>query len=31
MVKDKDMQYFMENLKMKRKQDKKNCPSGEGI
>ena len=24
MVKNKDMQFFMENLKMKRKKDKKN-------
>ena len=31
MVKDKDMQFFMINMKMKRKRDKKNWPSPTGI
>ena len=31
MVKDKDMQFFMINMKMKRKRDKKNWPSLTGI
>ena len=31
MVKKTDMQFFMENLKMKRKNDKKFWPSGAGI
>ena len=31
MVKDKDMQFFMINMKMKRKRNKKNWPSPTGI
>jgi hypothetical protein len=31
MVKIKDTQFCVKNLKMKRKKDKKNLPSGAGI
>ena len=31
MVKNKDMQFCMENLKMKRKSKKKKLPPGDGV